>query len=222
MSDLKFVGAPQKRKPAALLVGTALVVLVAAAFLLGRRAAAPENAPAATPAAPLSEPALAPATPLAEPTQPFRAAPTAPFLRDAPGARTSSEVFEVPRNPPPPPAAPAAAPLSSPEPVAPPPEQETLLKKMARCLSFTISQDSAFTVTSGVRLDITARNRCGATFNGGEARFEVRAVTANGTGVAGRERGTFQTTIPPYGSAQTLIVVPCDPDGRYRFEIEVI
>jgi hypothetical protein len=79
-----------------------------------------------------------------------------------------------------------------------------------------------FTVTSGVRLLIKAQNHCGQTFPGAEARFEIRAMAANGSGLGGRERGSFQTSIQPFDSAETVIVVPCDPDGVYRFEVEVM
>ena len=102
------------------------------------------------------------------------------------------------------------------------PKPDTLARQIGRCLTFTVARDNMFTVTSGVRLVITAHNHCGQTFPGAEARFEVRAMAAGGTGMAGRERGIFQTTIPPYGSAETVIVVPCEPDGNYRFEVEVL
>ena len=126
---------------------------------------------------------------------------------------TSSEVFEIPR--PPAPTAPPAA-------TATPREPETLAKQIARCLSFTVRRDNMFTVTSGVRLLIKAQNHCGQTFPGAEARFEIRAMAANGSGLGGRERGSFQTSIQPFDSAETIIVVPCDPDGVYRFEVEVL
>jgi hypothetical protein len=125
---------------------------------------------------------------------------------------TSSEVFTIPRT-----RAPATPAELSAAPSAVPIE-----KLAARCLSFTVSRDSMFTVTSGVRLLIKARNRCSQTIPGSEARFEVRAMASNGSGLAGRERGSFQTSIQPFESAETVIVVPCDPDASYRFEVEVM
>jgi hypothetical protein len=101
-------------------------------------------------------------------------------------------------------------------------EPETLAKQIARCLTLTVSRDNMFTVTSGVRLLVKARNRCSQTFPGSEARFEVRAMAANGAGFAGRERGSFQTSIQPFETVETVIVVPCDPDRAYRFEVEVM
>ncbi len=78
-----------------------------------------------------------------------------------------------------------------------------------------------FTVTSGVRLLVKARNGCARTFPGSEARFEVRAM-APGAGFAGRERGSFQSSIQPFETVETIIVVPCDPDRAYRFEVEMM
>jgi hypothetical protein len=97
-----------------------------------------------------------------------------------------------------------------------------MAKQIARCLTLTVSRDNMFTVTSGVRLLVKARNRCSQTFPGSEARFEVRAMAANGAGFAGRERGSFQTSIQPFETVETVIVVPCDPDRAYRFEVEVM
>ena len=115
--------------------------------------------------------------------------------------------------------APAVPPSAAAEPTAAP---ETLAKQIARCLSFTVARDPMFTVTSGVRLLVKARNRCSQTFPGSEARFEVRAMAANGSGFAGREHGSFQVSIQPYETVETVITVPCDPDRTYRFEVEAM
>jgi len=215
MADLRFVGAPRRRKPKRALLAAGLVVLLAAAFGVGRlwtRPPAPETAPAAAPTtASPSEPA-SPVPAVAATALPG-AAPTVGFVPAQPRLLTSSEVFEIARTP-----APAAPPAAT----ASPREPETLAKQIARCLSFTVRRDNMFTVTSGVRLLIKAQNHCGQTFPGAEARFEIRAMAANGSGFGGRERGSFQTSIQPFDSAETVIVVPCDPDGVYRFEVEVM
>ena len=214
MADLRFVGAARKRKPRKALLAAGLAVLLAAAFGVGRlwtRPPAPQTAPAAAPKASPFEPASP--VPAVAATAPPAAAPTVAFVPAQPRLMTSSEVFEIPRTP-----APAAPPAAN----ASPREPETLANQIARCLSFTVTRDSMFTVTSGVRLLIKAQNRCGQTFPGAEARFEIRAMAANGSGLAGRERGSFQTSIQPFDSAETVIVVPCDPDGVYRFEVEVL
>jgi hypothetical protein len=213
MADLRFVGAPRKRKPRKVLLAGGLVVLLAAAFGVGRlwtRPPAPETAPSAPTASP-SEPASP--VPAVAATAPPGAESTVASVPAQPRLLTSSEVFVITR-----PQAPAAPPAAT----ATPREPETLAKQIARCLSFTVRRDNMFTVTSGVRLLIKAQNHCGQTFPGAEARFEIRAMAANGSGLGGRERGSFQTSIQPFDSAETVIVVPCDPDGVYRFEVEVM
>jgi len=141
------------------------------------------------------------------------AAPTVPFQ---PPPRLGG-VMEIARTP-----APAAPRPPTAEPPAPRAEKDTLAKQVAGCLTLSVSRDNMFTVTSGVRLLIKARNRCSQTFPGSEARFEVRAMAANGTGFAGRERGSFQSSIQPFETVETVIVVPCDPDRAYRFEVEIM
>ena len=192
-----------------------LVILLAAAFGVGRlwtRPPAPQTVPAAVPTAPPPEP-LSP-VPAVAATAPPRAAPTVAFQ---PPPRFG-EVLEVARTPAPaPPPPPPTA-----EPPAPRTQKEALAKQIAGCLTLSVSRDNMFTVTSGVRLLIKARNRCSQTFPGSEARFEVRAMAANGAGFAGRERGSFQTSIQPFETVETVIVVPCDPDRTYRFEVEMM
>ena len=206
MADLRFVArAPQKKRPRTTLLAAGVVVLLVAAFGVSRlwtRPAATGTAPAGLPAEPA---ALTRATGADLPA----AAPT-PALRPAePKVMTSSEVFHNTRVPAP---TPSAAPATTAEP-------DSVAKQAARCLSLTARTDPMFTVTSGVRLLVKAQNHCGLTFSGADARFEVRALAANGTGVAGRELGFFQTSIPPFATAETTIVVPCDPDVTYRFEV---
>jgi hypothetical protein len=88
---------------------------------------------------------------------------------------------------------------------------------MARCLSFSISRDDSASMTYGVRVKIEARNSCGVAFSGTDVAIEVRALSLSG-GIAGRERGAFQSTIPPRGTAETLVHIRCDADRAYRFE----
>lgn len=214
MGGLRFVGTPPPRKagPNKALLGAGLIILLAAAFGVGRlwtRPPVPQTVPAAVPTVP---PAINTSVPTVVPTSPPRAAPTGP---SQPSPRLG-EILEVVRSP-----TPAAAPPATATPAARA-EQESLAKQIARCLTLTVSRDNMFTVTSGVRLLVKARNRCSQTFPGSEARFEVRAMATNGAGFAGRERGSFQTSIQPFETVETVIVVPCDPDRAYRFEVEVM
>jgi hypothetical protein len=214
MAELRFVGAPRKKEPNKALLAAGLVILLAAAFGVGRlwtRPPAPITVPAAAATARAPGPTSAPPTVAA--TAPPKTTPTAAFQPTPPGIK-GSEAFVITRTPAP--AAPASAAV---EPSAAP---ETLSKQIARCLSFTVARDNMFTVTSGVRLLVRARNRCSQTFPGSEARFEVRAMAVNGAGFAGRERGSFQVSIQPYETVETVITVSCDPDRAYRFEVEVM
>jgi hypothetical protein len=125
--------------------------------------------------------------------------------------------MEIARTP-----APAAPPPPTAEPLKPRSEKDALSKQIAGCLTLSVSRDNMFTVTSGVRLLVKARNRCAQTFPGSEARFEVRAMAPNGAGFAGREHGSFGSSIQPFETVETIIVVPCDPDRTYRFEVEIM
>ena len=125
--------------------------------------------------------------------------------------------MEIARTP-----APAAPPPPTVEPPKPLSGKDALAKEIAGCLTLSVSRDNLFTVTSGVRLLVKARNGCARTFSGSEARFEVRAMAPNGAGFAGREHGSFQSSIQPFETVETLIVVPCDPDRTYRFEVEMM
>jgi hypothetical protein len=124
--------------------------------------------------------------------------------------------MEIARTP-----APAAPPPTA-EPPKPRSEKDALAKEISGCLTLSVSRDNMFTVTSGVRLLVKARNGCPRTFSGSEARFEVRAMAPYGSGFAGRERGSFQSSIQPFETVETIIVVPCDPDRTYRFEVEMV
>ena len=217
MGDLRFAAPPLRKGPNKALLAAGLVVLLAAAFGLGRlwtRPPAPETAAAPAPTASPADPAAAgaAAAPLPGVTPTSASVPTPQRIQ------ASSEVFQITRRPLSAAPAPAAAPTAMPEPTKP----ETLARQIARCLSFTVTRDNMFTSTSGVRVIVKAQNHCGQTFPGWEARFEIRAMAANGTGLAGRERGIFQTTIPPFGAAETIIVVPGDADAAYRFEVEIL
>jgi len=216
MGSLRFVGAPPPRKagPNKALLGAGLLVLLAAAFGVGRlwtRPPAPQTVPAAVPtAAPPERPTPAPA---AAATAPPTAAPTVP-VQSPPKL---GGVVEVARTP-----VPAAPPPPTAEPTKPRSAKDALAQEIAACLTLSVSRDNMFTVTSGVRLLVKARNGCARTFPGSEARFEVRAMAPSGAGFAGREHGSFQSSIQPFETVETIIVVPCDPDGTYRFEVEVM
>jgi len=216
MGSLRFVGAPPPRKagPNKVLLGAGLLILLAVAFGVGRlwtRPPPPQTVPAAVPTAP--PPERASPVPAVAATAPPPAVPTVAF--QAPPKLGG--VMEVTRTP-----APAAPPPPAAEPPKPRSEKDALVKEIAGCLTLSVSRDNMFTVTSGVRLLIKARNRCARTFPGSEARFEVRAMAPNGAGFAGREHGSFQSSIQPFETVETIIVVPCDPDRNYRFEVEMM
>jgi hypothetical protein len=153
--------------------------------------------------------------PAATATAPPPAAPTVAFQP----APKLGEVLEVPRTQAP---APATPPPPTAEPPKPRSQKDTLAKEIAGCLTLSVSRDNMFTVTTGVRLLVKARNGCARTFPGSEARFEVRAMAQNGAGFAGREHGSFGSSIQPFETVETIIVVPCDPDRAYHFEVEIM
>lgn len=216
MGSLRFVGAPPPRKagPNKVLLGAGLLILLAVAFGVGRlwtRPPPPQTVPAAVPTAP--PPERASPVPAVAATAPPPAVPTVAF--QAPPKLGG--VMEVTRTP-----APAAPPPPAAEPPKPRSEKDALVKEIAGCLTLSVSRDNMFTVTSGVRLLVKARNGCARTFPGSEARFEVRAMAPNGAGFAGREHGSFQSSIQPFETVETVIVIPCDPDRAYRFEVEMM
>ena len=98
---------------------------------------------------------------------------------------------------------------------------ETLRQQMERCLDFTVSKDTIATVTNGQLVRVSARNRCDRAFSPTDVWFEVKAHSLAGYGIAGRQTGQFQTTIESQGRAETILVVPCNPERAYRFEASV-
>jgi hypothetical protein len=98
---------------------------------------------------------------------------------------------------------------------------EKLHDQLVRCLDFTVSRDNSVTVGNGVQVRVVARNRCDHSFAPSDAWIEVAAISISGSGVAGRQVGQFQTTIEPRGRAETILIVPCNPDRPYRFEASV-
>jgi hypothetical protein len=98
---------------------------------------------------------------------------------------------------------------------------ETLREQMERCLDFTVSKDTGDTVTNGQMVRVSARNRCDLAFSPTDVWFEVKALSNAGHGIAGRQTGQFQTTIESRGGAETILVVPCNPERTYRFEASV-
>jgi hypothetical protein len=214
MGELKFVGPPRRKGPAAslqVLLTAGALVIAAAAFLLGRLsvntpppAAAPAGAAApATVAAPPAEPATTVTRPPAVVAQVLSPSPLAPA-----GSASNSQAFALPAS------TPSPLPAGEPERAATP----TLRAEMARCLSFSVSRDDSVSMTYGVRVRIEARNSCGVAFSGADVAFEVRALSPGTGGLAGREQGFFQSTIPPRGTAETLLHIRCDADRAYRFE----
>lgn len=98
---------------------------------------------------------------------------------------------------------------------------EKLHDQMVRCLDFTVTRDDSITVATGLQVRVAARNRCDAAFSPADAWIEVRAVSSDGSGTAGRQTAQFQTTIESRGGAETILIVPCNPDRRYRFEASI-
>lgn len=141
-------------------------------------------------------------TPVASPT----AAPTA-----EPTQRRNEQTFRLS------PATPL--PLEIPTPVER--RAETLREQMERCLDLAVSKDTIDTVTNGQMVRVSARNRCDIAFSPTDVWFEVRALSIAGFGIAGRQTGQFQTTIESRGRAETILVVPCNPERAYRFEASV-
>lgn len=222
MGELKFVGPPRRKGPAPpqLLLTIGALVIAAAAFLLGRLSVH-QPLPAAVPAEPRpAQPAApplptAPATAAAPPTESvitFNQPAVEQVLSPSPftpaGPASNSQVFTLPAS------TPSPLPAGEPERAATP----TLRAEMARCLSFSVSRDDSVSMTYGVRVKIEARNSCGVAFSGADVAFEVRALSPGSGGLAGRERGAFSSTIPPRGTAETLLHIRCDADRAYRFE----
>lgn len=206
MGELRFVGPPRRKGPAAslqVLLTAGALVIAAAAFLLGRLSV--NTPPPAAAPVPVAAPPAEPATTLKGPAvaQVLSPSPFAPA-----GPSSSSQVFTVPTS------TPSPLPAGEPERTATP----TLRAEMARCLSFSVSRDDSVSITYGLRVKIEARNSCGVAFSGTDVAFEVRALSLSGGGLAGRERGAFQSTIPPRGTAETLLHIRCDADRAYRFE----
>src|SRR6202040_3241379 len=96
-----------------------------------------------------------------------------------------------------------------------------LRDQMARCLDFGVTRDNSVTVTTGQQVRVVARNKCDVAFSPSDTWIEVRAIPLTGSGTAGRQVGQFQTTIEPRGGAETILVVPCNPDRPHRFEASV-
>jgi hypothetical protein len=224
VGELRFTGSPRRKGPAAslqlLLTGAALVI-AAAAFLLGRLSVHPPPSPAPVPTPPGSEQPTAPAlaiapapteAPPAEPAitsnRPAAAEVPYPSPTATAGPASNSQAFALTASPPPP------LPSEEPERAATP----TLRAEVARCLSFSVSRDDSVTISYGVRVKIEAHNSCDLAFSGADVAFEVRAYPLGSGGLAGRESGTFQSTIPARGAAETLLHIRCDADRAYRFE----
>jgi type IV secretory pathway VirB10-like protein len=114
-------------------------------------------------------------------------------------------------------------PTEPPRETGPQAEQRTekLREQMERCLEFTVSKDTGVTVYNGQQVRIAARNRCDVSFSPADTWVEVRAISVVGSGLAGRQEGQFQTTIEPRGGAETILIVPCNPERPYRFEASV-
>lgn len=123
---------------------------------------------------------------------------------------------------PPPPAAPASLPAPAPA-VAPPAEPARIATRPPAVVAQVLSP-SPFAPAGPASNSASrsrARNSFGVAFSNADVAFEVRALSLGGGGLAGRGRRTFQSTIPPQGTAETLHHIRCDGDRSYRFEAAV-
>jgi hypothetical protein len=154
-------------------------------------------------------------TTAAAPVTPFTATATTlePGAGPTPFVRTTEQTFHIQ----------AATPQSVPaEPTAVAERRpEKLRDQMARCLEFGVTRDNSVSVATGQQVRVVARNKCDVSFSPGDTWIEVRAISLTGSGTAGRQVGQFQTTIEPRGGAETILVVPCNPDRPHRFEASV-
>ena len=151
----------------------------------------------------------------AAPVTPFTATATTlePGAGPTPFVRTTEQTFHIQATTPQSvPAEPAAVAERRPE---------KLRDQMARCLDFGVTRDASVSVTTGQQVRVVARNKCDVSFSPTDTWIEVRAISLTGSGTAGRQVGQFQTTIEPRGGAETILVVPCNPDRLHRFEASV-
>ena len=136
-----------------------------------------------------------------------------PAAGPTPFVRTTEQTFHIQ----------ASTPLSVPAEAVAGEEKrpEKLRDQMARCLDFGVTRDNSVSVATGQQVRVVARNKCDVSFSPSDTWVEVSAISLTGYGTAGRQVGQFQATIEPRGGAETILVVPCNPDRPHRFEASV-
>jgi hypothetical protein len=87
------------------------------------------------------------------------------------------------------------------------------------CTNLAARIDNDVSSPSGVRVSISAYNRCSDNVDGSEVGFTVKALAAGGA-VVGSQRGSFGGSIAPGTTAQTKVFVVCEPDGVRSVTVE--
>lgn len=97
---------------------------------------------------------------------------------------------------------------------------DSLHQQMEKCLTFN-AQRTMQSYAGATVMEVTARNSCGLSFAGDEVWFEIRAVPVSGGGTAARELGRFQTPIPAFGSAETVIALGVSSGPFHNFPVSL-
>jgi hypothetical protein len=86
------------------------------------------------------------------------------------------------------------------------------------CVALSGAPDTATYVAAGLRVVVTARNTCAEDLAGESLRFKVTVRSKNG-GTAGTQKGRFSGTLRAYASAETVVLVPCEPERAGEIEV---
>jgi len=82
------------------------------------------------------------------------------------------------------------------------------------CMDLSASRDQDVDSPSGIRVTVSARNRCQESVDSGRRWFKVKAI-GNGDAVMGSQKGHFGPTVPRQGQVETKVFVVCEP-GKVR------
>jgi hypothetical protein len=102
--------------------------------------------------------------------------------------------------------------VAVPPPAPTPKKPETDTEIAKRCLEFSASINTTQPVERpfSILADVFVKNTCDLNFPG-EHVWATVAVRGDSAGVIGSDFGHFSGTITPYGSAQTMLEIQCDP-----------
>jgi hypothetical protein len=78
------------------------------------------------------------------------------------------------------------------------------------CMDLSASRDQDVDSASGIRVTVSARNRCQESVDSGRLWFKVKAI-GNGDAVMGSQKGHFGPTVPRQGQVETKVFVVCEP-----------